>query len=322
MYLLTTKHKYLTVSKSFKTWKFLKIAVSPSKAILRYLFQNHLALNPVISKRRVIYLKKKLRMLKQRFTLQKQILYLLKKKKNVKAITYKRNSLLNRRINVFSKYHRQSFKFKWPTKAVVSDVIMRENRNILRFLFNWKFKRQGRLTKYLKFFLFTTTRSTLISYELSMFNVLLRSRLCFSTMHYKDLISSSSIFLNHFLFTKSTHFLKKNDLIQFNIVANYFPHQQYVFSNICKSERRISYIIWRYYRHRLNFYKQRPKKFPNWITRLMYHRVKIPNYLEVDFSILTICIIDIPQKVQQLNPYITSNFNYFLKRLYNWKYVN
>jgi hypothetical protein len=53
----------------------------------------------------------------------------------------------------------------------------------------------------------------------------------------------------------------------------------------------------------------------------MYYRLDVPKFLEVDYTILTAVILYKPKYLYETDLYTFKYINYFLLRLYIWKYI-
>jgi len=53
----------------------------------------------------------------------------------------------------------------------------------------------------------------------------------------------------------------------------------------------------------------------------MYYKMDVPKFLEVDYTVLTAVVLYTPKSVYEVDLYTFKYINYFLLRLYTWKYI-
>lgn len=233
-------------------------------------------------------------------------------KKNNKNIFFLRNIIFFKKNKIF----RRPFFFKKLFKKS-----LQENRLIWRYFFFLKFKRQFYLTKFLTQTILSPFIKWFISYELTVANILLRSRLCLTRQQANNFIKLGHVFVNG-RSVKSTSFsLKSSDVIQLLYKIPFFINWKYMYSVLLKNSFRLGYCLWRLYRNKGNFFKQRSHHVPHWVNKLMFLKLNVPKYMEVDYSCLTLLILRSPSNIFECSIYTVKYFNLFLYRLYNWKYV-
>lgn len=180
------------------------------------------------------------------------------------------------------------------------------------------FERNKRLTKILKPLITQQTNVLLNQLEFSVNSVLLKSKLVLSASQLHELISFNCIFMNSKTVARTTTLVRPGSKIQIIPLKSYLVYYLYSYNLNLKWVYRTGYCLWRFYRHKFNLFKQSPKKLPNWLTRLVFYKQELPSYVEVDFTILTTCVISTPcQRDRLINKIYSTNFN----RLLNWKYV-
>lgn len=195
------------------------------------------------------------------------------------------------------------------------------NRQLIKFFLFRKKKKQYFLTKLLSpltkqsFSLFFT------NLELNLINLLVKSRFALSYQHAKDLLFLGYVYINSKRTTNFLYLLKPNDCIQIIFDEIYLINYQYFYMHLKNKQKHIKYCFQRWYNNRFDFYKQHTKRFPNWLLKLMFFKMDIPLYLEIDYSILTTIVIRNPFFFYELNLYLYKFINLYFIRLYNWKYI-
>lgn len=195
------------------------------------------------------------------------------------------------------------------------------NRKLLKYFYNFRTKKQYFLTKTLIKWIKKSQQSILLSNEFSIVTLLLHSKFCLSYQHARDLIFLGQVYINARQISKINYVAKLSDVIQIIFSKKYFIFHKLLFITFLWKFSKIKYYFNRWYKHRYNFYKQHPKQFPNWLAKLMFFKLDVPLFLEVDYSTLSIIIIRYPYYFYELNLYWYKYINLYLTRLYNWKYV-
>lgn len=200
-------------------------------------------------------------------------------------------------------------------------LIFNENRKLLLEFFSFKKLRQKRFNRTFVNFTKNNSYRLLLMMELNIVSLLLRTNLVFSKNLLKKFIDKKIIFLNGFSINHLNYTLNVGDRIQFILDKNFFFLYRYLLSYNLELEQKSSTVVWKLIRFNFNFYKQKSTKIPNWIVDLMYFNSETPKFIEIDYSILTFIIIFKPFFYFDFDVYHILNINYFLSRLYLWKYI-
>ena len=209
--------------------------------------------------------------------------------------------------------------FKYKTKMLITN----QRLQLTRF-FNFKLKRQYRITPWISNLLKWKIKSTVGFFDLMLLNVLLSSKLVLNTYQAEWFIKHGLVYVNGKRQTKTTLFLKKFDLIQLvyssKYVNFYFNHFNFLFKARQKFVNKFSKKLIDHDDWDLGFYLNKKTKIPKLFSRISIFNQPIPYYLEVDFLTFSASIIYQPFG---FNFILNSNFhfyNYYLARLYNWKF--
>lgn len=63
------------------------------------------------------------------------------------------------------------------------------------------------------------------------------------------------------------------------------------------------------------------KNIPKWVSKLVYYKLDVPKFLEVDYTLLCSIILYYPNPLFETDIYNIKYINLSLLRLYNWKYI-
>jgi hypothetical protein len=266
----------------------------------------------------------------------------LKKKSKIKNfLLLKLNNLKNSKfLHSFSKnkniQHPDTFGFNrvfFSNEKRHSDVskfldlkkrwkkLFNSNRNLLKSFKNINKSKQFQLTKEFSKFLKKKLSHNFIQTEFSLLNLLIRSKLVFTTTEALFFLKNGFIYLNGVCTTNPYQVAKLNDIINFIFGKKYFYFFKTNFNQKLKLTYAVGYRLWRLNRFRNNFYKQSPTGIPEWVLKLSFFYEDVPSFIEVDYTILTLTLIKYPTKFYNYNFFFTKFISMYLLRLYNWKYV-
>jgi ribosomal protein S4 len=196
-----------------------------------------------------------------------------------------------------------------------------QNRKVFQAFFGKIGLRQHKFTKMFSNFFKKNTYSLLTSFEFVISNILIRSRFVFTKEQAYDLVRKHLVFVNGSLITNIHYTLTVGDRLQLILNKRFFFFYRRTLSNLQYLKKYTGFRVWRLVRFLSNIHKQPAKNIPNWVMLLMYYRIDVPRFLEVDYTILTSIILYKPMFIFEYNYYNLKFVNYFLIRLYNWKYI-
>ena len=87
----------------------------------------------------------------------------------------------------------------------------------------------------------------------------------------------------------------------------------------CK--KKASIVAWKLVWFNFNFYKQKSESVSKCVVDLIHLNAETPKFIEVDYSILTAVVLFKPFFYYDFSFYNLMNINFFLSRLYLWKYI-
>lgn len=224
----------------------------------------------------------------------------------------KNSSILSKRIFAKSNFSMNFFKFK--TKALITF-----NRKMLIRFFNFKIKRQNRITKYINSFIKFKVKNSLKFFNFTLINILVSSKLVINFKQAFFFVKKGFVFVNGRQCLKTNFFLKKGDLIQLNFSKTYITHYSLYFNFLVRLNSRF----------RNKFFKKIIKRFniklgKNQIflfKNIIFFKKHIPTYFEVDFLTFSVYIIYTPFNFTFIDDKSNYLYNFYLNRLYNWKFL-
>jgi len=197
-----------------------------------------------------------------------------------------------------------------------------ENRNILRQIYNKKRFTQRRFNRFFSSFSKKDYVTMLNHLEFSIKNILIRSKFFFLESQINEAIHMGLIFLNGHGVNKITKMLKVGDVLQIIISKFFFLNYRTIFSEITKFKKYLYYKIWIMTRNLNNIFKQKPTYVTSKVSVLINYYFDVPRFLEVEYSTLSIVVINKPLFFKDYM-YINRFFvNGYLMRLYTWKYIS
>lgn len=241
---------------------------------------------------------------KFKFNFTESLLY-RKNKSRLKSSYFKKIKRIKKPLNVKHKFNRVFY----SNRRIFSTLII--NRHLRQYRFNNCFS-----------FLFKKNyKSLLKTFNLNVVNVLIKSRFIFTKQQALFLINNNYVFVNGVNVSNKDFCVNVNDYIQLIVSKPYYYYFKRILSNIRLLKKKTGYRVWRLTRFSFNFYKQSATNIPRWVDKLMYNRLDIPKFLEVDYTVLAVVVLWYPKYFHELDFYTTKYINYFLFRLYTWKYI-
>lgn len=161
----------------------------------------------------------------------------------------------------------------------------------------------------------------LLQLEMKLSFSLVRSRLCLTYTESNDLIKSGLVYVNGVKCLDNGYLLSLKDRVGINIHLNNFINFRYSYSFIISK------------RYKLNVYsslksiirknnRTLPQHFSGkWIYKNIFNNVKIPKYLEVDYTTLSYIVVFMPFNLHHIFPIYWKYFKFLNIKYYNWKYL-
>lgn len=205
--------------------------------------------------------------------------------------------------------------FKTNTKALITF-----NRKIVSKFFNFKLKRQYRITRYISGFIKYKIKNSIKYFELTILNIMLLSKFTFNARQAYTFLKNGVVYLNGVLTFKSDLKVKIGDNVQILLSTPYLNFYSDYFNILTQFSQK-------YYNKFLknaDFPLNRELKDSNSkVTNdLTFFKKGVPNYLEVDFLTFSSYVIYTPLNIYYLSNKSPTLYNFYLNRLYNWKFLS
>jgi len=283
---------------------------------------------------------KKPRMLKnilRRVTKKSQKLNYLKKFKystfsNIKSFkrNYNVNSLLDLFGSVTSKLSKSRRLRKICRKRPMRSVNFKkfffkaliDGRSLTKLILNKKHKSKLNFTNIVSASTHTTFFNRINSLELSLFNIVLRSRFTTSIKDAFKWVRRGMVFVNSKPVLNPYRSLTLGDRVQLTINNNYYLYKKTHSTKNKKDVIKLKSKLWFKNKGKFNLFRRRSKLWPKWILRTVYYKTLIPNFLEVDFMSLTSVIVYLPKMITEYDSVLWRYINIYNFRLYNWRVTN
>nr|YP_010049587.1 ribosomal protein S4 [Halteria grandinella]QPL15992.1 ribosomal protein S4 [Halteria grandinella] len=201
--------------------------------------------------------------------------------------------------------------------------LWRNARKSLQTSLTVNFKYQYKMTKYLsKFHKFIKFKTFLIK-EMTLNNILIRSRIFTETSLINFLINNNLIYVNGFLTNNAVQQLFVGDFIQLILNLKYYIVFKWLLNLSIKKKNRLKSI----YKKKNSAFsftdeKKRSTNLPRWILFSKNNFDDVAKFLEVDYFTLSIFIIYEPFLWSDLNIYNILDNKFSIINMYNWKYIN
>lgn len=330
---------FKTIKSYFFGFKFTQFYFTPS---IRQIYKKKTIKYKTLIKRKLNFLKKRGDI--RRFVLfrtgsyaWKRFIFRRKIYKHFFNYRYciKSNIKKTSKLNIYANYLGKKSRFK--VKSMYSKKIKRikrplnikhkfnrlfyTNRSIFQKLFHRKHLTQKHFNSTFSFLFKKNYKLLIKSFNFSIVNILIRSRLVFTRAQANFLILNRFVFINGKSVDTTNTYSSIGSVIQIIIHKSYYFFFKRMLSNLRILKKKTGYRVWLLTRFLFNFYKQSPTNVPKWVDKLMYYRLDVPKYIEVDYTVLTVIILYTPKYIYETDIYTFKYINYFLLRLYSWKYI-
>lgn len=204
--------------------------------------------------------------------------------------------------------------FKIKTKALISF-----NRKILCQFFNFKLKKQNRITPRINNFIKFKIKNSIKFFELTILNILLLSKFVFNARQAYMFIQGGLVYLNGSLVCKPDLKTRLGDNVQLILSIPYLNHYSDYFNLLIHFSQKYHNKFLKNVDSPLD---RKLKKHKSKLTAdLISFRRGVPIYLEVDFLTFSSYIVYTPFNFYYINNKSLSLYNFYLNRLYNWKFL-
>jgi ribosomal protein S4 len=200
--------------------------------------------------------------------------------------------------------------FKINTKSLITF-----NRKIISKFFNFKLKKQYRITRFINSFLKYKVKDSIKFFENTLANILISSKLTFNSKQTFIFLKSGLIYVNGKLNNKADFFLKKGDLIQLVFTTTYLSTYKTYFNFTVKLNQK---HYNRFFKNS-SFLEETELSFKELtaVKNLTIFKKNFPKYLEVDFLTFSCYVVYTPFNLFYINNSSNYLYNYYLNRLYN-----
>lgn len=202
-------------------------------------------------------------------------------------------------------------------------TIWRESRKCLKTSLNLNFKYQYKLTNYLsKYNKFIKFKTFLIN-EMSLSNLLIKSRIFTETFLIQLIIKNNLVYVNGIINNNSSSQMYVGDFIQILINLKYYIMFKWFLNLSLKKKNRLRKLSRKKATSSFSTEdKKRSNSLPKWILFSQNTIDDVSKFLEVDYFTLSIFVIYEPFLWSDINVYNIMNNKFSIINVYNWKYIN
>lgn len=197
-----------------------------------------------------------------------------------------------------------------------------DGRGLTKLILNKKHKSKRSFTNIVSASTHTTFFKRINDLELSLFNLVLRSRFTTSIKDAFKWVKLGMVFVNNKPTFNPYRPLVLGDRIQLTINNSYYFYKKTHSNKNKKDVAKLKSKLWLKNKGKFNLFRKRSKVWPKWILRTIYYKTLIPNFLEVDFLSLTSVIVYLPKIIAEYDSVLWRYINIYNFRLYNWRVIN
>lgn len=202
------------------------------------------------------------------------------------------------------------------------------NRKIAKKLFNIKKIKQHAITRKLKHICNIKKRDNFINLENSLINIIMHSDFFFSEKDCIWFIKNGFICLNSVQIENYNQLVKPYDIINLYNHDFYYIYYKNKLSSLMVNTYKINSKLWSITKNRRDSIYYRGVKninftesYPNFFKNFKFFKKDVPLNLEVDYVSMTIILLYYNKNPKLFSFYNLKFFNFYLNRLYNWKFV-
>jgi hypothetical protein len=213
------------------------------------------------------------------------------------------------------------FLFKSIDASRKFKLLFQKNRNIFRFFFAKKTSRQINFNKkFNNFFKWAQVKSTVFTKK-TIYHVLYCFNFLYSQRHAMILFQNEYVFINSVVCVDMHEIVNEGDVIQIQLSVALFSlcdDFELIVGDKLELARQ---LIYRWYRHIDNVYKQAPSYLPRWVKYLYQECASFEEFAEIDYTVNTIFLLKQPKNLYIYSWAYSQFINVFLVRLYSWRYI-
>ena len=200
--------------------------------------------------------------------------------------------------------------------------IWRESRKLLKESLTLDFKYQYKLTIYLSNYnKFVRFKTFLIS-EMSLKNILIRTKLLIDDSLSVIFIKNNLVFLNGLVCSNTLFPTFAGDFIQLVVNLKYYILMRWLMNLTLKKKIRLRRALKNKINKKFSLEdKKRSDRMPNWIRFNKNLTKDVAKFVEVDFFSLSAFILYEPFSWSEINNYNLTDPRFGIINLYNWKYI-
>lgn len=202
-------------------------------------------------------------------------------------------------------------------------TLWREAREVLKTSMSLTFRYQHRLTRYLTRYSKVVKFKTFLVNEMSLLNILIKSRFLPDQHLYFFFNYGNLIYVNGANCSNLNFQIIAGDIIQLVISLKYYILYRWFSNWAIKKKIRLKKLIKK--KTNLNPTLEEKKKsnsLPKWVLFSKNSFDDIAKYLEVDYFTLSSIVLYEPFSWIDINPYSIFDTRFAVINLYNWKYIN
>lgn len=216
---------------------------------------------------------------------------------------------------------KRSFRFRRPININNRQItVMRRIRQSLCSLFFNDPKRSWYITQFCSRFYrrIFTGFSYLYKLEMSLFSIVLRSRIVYTVDEAFFLIQNGLVFVNGLQCTDVYTIINQNDRIQFVLskALHLYHRAELSFSNFYRKKLK-AYVL--SFKTRKKHLKWKIGK-KSWPLKHIWFNYDIPRYLEVDYLSMTIFVLYLPLNIKEMFTYNFLLNKFLTSKCYNWRF--
>lgn len=196
-----------------------------------------------------------------------------------------------------------------------------DNRKIIKKVVFTNTVRSYSLTRFINVFGKKKIWNNIISFEFRLLNILINSGLIKSYNDGLIFLKLNGIFVNRGLIKNANYLLVKGDIVELLYTKMYYIYLL-KFKYICeKNILKIRNKIWLKFKNKHSLTEKNENNVLNVYINNWLLKYNIPNYLEVDYFTLTVCIVSSLKNINETSFFFRRFFALYLFRLYNWKWL-